>query len=323
MELVDEINKCKNEVSTLLVNFTIGSGTTSDLEKKKSFLLDYAKLTYEYYFNKMMIDETNEDIFTWRNSAIQITLILLSDFNLGARKIIGFAETSEYDTIKIIDAIDYKLPYTFYTKFNDEEMISYLVQNSIISDLSENVILASIDTKIRHIDHWAKNWLLKEVENVDIIAKPSIELIDFNKSIIRAKRYDLEELMNFVNNQQFSAELDECLYAFNNQKWFICATGLGGVLEHLLYLVLEKNNMIDRNFPSNATISDYISYMKRSPIKMEKRQQTMIKNIFNIRNSVSHFNQGFTSKDQCTYLMNGIKDIFDNYYNKDFNISDN
>ena len=54
--------------------------------------------------------------------------------------------------------------------------------------------------------------------------------------------------------------------------------------------------------------------------KLKKREKTYLRGLFLIRNSVSHYNQGFTSKDQCTNLMNGIKNIFNNYYVKDFNL---
>lgn len=323
MDIVKKLNRYENELLGLFLTFRVNGNNVSDIEKNKSSLLEYAKLAYNYYYNKMQINENQEDMFAWKKSAIKISLILIADFDIGRYKVLGFAEASKFDTIEIVDAIDHDLPYTFYKKFTNLEKISYLVQNSIISELTDDLILASAQTEVTDMHNWAKSFLLEEINNIDTLTKPSIELINFNDSIIRAKRYDLEELMYFVNNQQFTAELNECLYAYNNQKWFVCATGLGGVLEHLLYLVLEKNDMIDRSFPSNATISDYISYMKKPPVKMERRQQTMIKNIFNIRNSVSHFNQGFTSKDQCTYLMNGIKDIFDNYYNTDFSLSDN
>ncbi|MDO0920469.1 MULTISPECIES: hypothetical protein [unclassified Enterococcus] len=320
MELVDEIKRINKEVGSILSDYVVGHETVATLEKKKDLLLDLAKLSYQFYLNKLEIEDINEDFFAWKNSNVLITLVLLSDFELGYRTTIGFAETSEENEIKIVDATNFDLPYSFYKKFKGTEKISYLHQKSIISIDPEKIIISSLKNDIKFIDFWAKRWVLKEFENIDTFIMPSIELLNFNESIIRAKRYNFEEMLTEINNEQFTIEFDECLYAYNNEKWFVCAAGLGGILEHLLYLILEKNNMIDNNFPDDATAKVYIEYLSRKPINLRKREKTHLRSLFLIRNSVSHYNQGFTSKDQCMSLLNGIKNVFNNYYRKDFNL---
>lgn len=199
--------------------------------------------------------------------------------------------------------------------------IKFLIAQKCIPDISDTII------KIRSSTAQVLNFSLRSGpqmrKTIDTLISTPASLTDFNKMTLRAKRYNFEEMLQTINNKQFEIEFDECLYCYNNQKWFVCAAGLGSILEHLLYLILEKNKMIDSNFPDDATAKIYIEYMSRKPISIKKRERTNLKTLFLIRNSVSHYNQGFTSKQQCAFLMDGIKDVFNNYYVKDFNLDNN
>ncbi|NGY80458.1 hypothetical protein F6Y02_41050 (plasmid) [Bacillus megaterium] len=74
----------------------------------------------------------------------------------------------------------------------------------------------------------------------------------------------------------------------------MCAAGLGSVLEHLLYLAIEKHvPEKDIKTNENSTASEYIGQLKKSPFNINKRDVSHLKNIFAYRNSVSHFNKGF------------------------------
>ncbi|NGY80546.1 hypothetical protein F6Y02_41570 (plasmid) [Bacillus megaterium] len=95
----------------------------------------------------------------------------------------------------------------------------------------------------------------------------------------------------------------------------MCAAGLGSVLEHLLYLAIEKHvPEKDIKTNENSTASEYIGQLKKSPFNINKRDVSHLKNIFAYRNSVSHFNKGFFSKEMCDHLLSGIKIAFDKYY---------
>lgn len=287
----------------------------------KNDLLEYAKANYLYELKLLEPDESTSDIFFWYRKPVKIWCIGINDSYIGERRILNFATKNEEDAIEMIDAVQITTSTKFY-KMNILQKISFLIEKNIIPDISNNIIHSSLN-RIPYMGSWAEVWVEKEANNIDSLIKSPAEIIDFNKSIIRAKRYNFEEMLAVINNDQFTMEFDECLFAYNNQKWFVCAAGLGGILEHLIYLTLEKNNLIDSNFPDDATAKIYIEHLSRKPIKMKKREKTHLRSLFLIRNSVSHFNQGFTSKDQCQTLMNGIRDFFNNYYIKDFNLDDN
>lgn len=317
LELEEKIKSTQQDVITWIVDFWHDTTKFTNISANKEKILDFAKLYYNYQVRLFEPDTSSEDLFFWHNNHVKIWIVGIKDKKIGENSTLLFATSSDIDEIETINCVDQTSSPIFYKIDSPKQQIQFLIDNKLIPDISKKTVSSSINNQ-SGVNYWINSWVKTEETNAESLIVPSTELIDFNKVKIRAKRYDFKEMIDIIADKQFTIELDECLYAYNNEKWFVCAAGLGGVLEHLLYLVLDKNNMIDKQFPDNATYSDYIGYMKKDPINIGSRQKTMIKNIFNIRNSVSHFNQGFTSKDQCSYLMSGIKEIFNNYYLKEF-----
>lgn len=317
-----DLEQLEKEALNINVNMWESGQFPQDLDHAKDVLLNYSKRKYLSLTDRMNLDENDKELFSWLVGGIRFHYILVSDLRFKAMTEI-LIEKSDEDEIVFHDCIDITSKYSL-SILRGSEKKKYLLSEGCIEGVSiEDLIPFTVEENSIAIKDLIPRWVEKEFRQVDQLIAPSIESINFNQAIVRSKKYDLDSMFEIINNPQFVAELQECIYSYEHGKWFVCAAGLGGVLEHLLYLILEKNNMLDRSFPDNATYHDYVSYMAKEPISIPKREKTMIKNIFNIRNSVSHFNQGFTSKDQCTYLMNGIKDIFNNYYVKEFSIDDN
>lgn len=269
----------------------------------------------------------NSDLFFWYNNPASIFLVLSSSGRNNHCNIDIFMKkqnsSSGGDKFTILD----------YRKETDNYQIknlgaysrlSYLLDIKFFSEINdyENIIDASIKAGYLDSRSFISSLIDSEYKNsVSTLSTTLVEKVDFNKLRIHADKYQFEMMIESINNTQFSAELSECLEAYEQEKFYICAAGLGGVLEHLMYLTLEKNNMIDRSFPDNATYQDYVAYFGRAPMNIDKRQKTYIKSVFMIRNSVSHFNSGFTGKDNCQSLMSGIRNIYANYYAQEFSLS--
>ncbi|MCZ6910062.1 MAG: hypothetical protein O7C56_03265 [Rickettsia endosymbiont of Ixodes persulcatus] len=56
-------------------------------------------------------------------------------------------------------------------------------------------------------------------------------------------------MVDDVDNDQFADELFECLFAYENEKWFLCSSSLGPLIEELMYLTLKNynNHELDKN----------------------------------------------------------------------------
>ncbi|MEK4666537.1 hypothetical protein [Niallia sp. FSL R7-0271] len=145
--------------------------------------------------------------------------------------------------------------------------------------------------------------------------QPAFEGINFNSLQIHKDLYNFTEMTRAIGNDQFTLELNECLNSYENEKFFVCAAGLGSVLEHLLYLSIEKH-VSEENIKTNenSTASEYIAQLKKEPFLISKREVSHLKGIFAYRNSVSHFNKGIFNKDMCDQILAGIKLCFDQYY---------
>lgn len=121
-------------------------------------------------------------------------------------------------------------------------------------------------------------------------------------------------LMNLIN----------VFFAYEHEKWFLCATGLESCLEHLMLIILtnydnsgyrnEKNERLFKGFPKKLTVQDYVRCFKKNPINITSRQATFINLLFMARNSIDYHNTGKTQKNLCDLLLDGISDMYNDYY---------
>lgn len=201
-----------------------------------------------------------------------------------------------------------------------------------IRQASTNFTFSDFDEKKNNdifFEEWAKEWVDKEydaAQEAEEHSTPVQKFPDFpnTKQRFFIDRYHFKDMLKSLNDSQFEDEFNQCLFAYENEKWFLCATGLGSCLEHLMLIILtnyDKNGFKDKkgkrllkDFPKNPTAYDYVGYFKRAPINVTSRQATFINLLYMARNSVDHHNTGKTQKNLCDLLLNGISDMYNDYY---------
>lgn len=146
-----------------------------------------------------------------------------------------------------------------------------------------------------------------------LITQNKIEKFPLTQTKLFVDTYHFDQMLSTLNDNQFTDEFNQCLFAYQNQKWFLCAAGLGSCLEHLMLLTLSNYHK-ETQLGRNPTAKDYLKAFTKEPIKLESRQQTFIDALFRLRNSVDHHNSGITSKRICDTLLDGISDVFNEYY---------
>ncbi|QGH35120.1 hypothetical protein GI584_14175 [Gracilibacillus salitolerans] len=278
----------------------------------------YAIAKEEYFKNVREIigdNQTNEILFSWMTSDLTLHFAHVHNSNNLAPVI--FATIFMGEKCKVYDAIDITNTFLFRRERNVKTKLSYLFGKDLFDFDPDQILensLHSSEVNTNPISYAAK---YVEVEyksaSRDLQIQP-IELVDFNELRLHIDQYNFEDMLEKIDIDQFNAEFIECLYAYNHQKFYIAATGLGGVIEHLLHIILEKQESLPPNFSKSPTHKDYIALMKKEPFSVDKRQKQYLDSLFAIRNSVSHYNSGFTSKSFCDYLLQGVRNIFDNYY---------
>ena len=176
---------------------------------------------------------------------------------------------------------------------------------------------------------WAQRWVDKEYDETQKAESMSTLVQSFpnfpdTKQRFFIDRYHFKDMLDTIDDSQFTDEFNQCLFAYELEKWFLCATGLGSCLEHLMLIILTnydnngyrdaKGDRIFKGFPKNPTAQDYVRYFKKEPINITSRQATFINLLFTARNSVDHHNTGKTQKNLCDLLLDGISDMYNDYY---------
>lgn len=270
----------------------------------------------EYAFEIIGEDKRHFDLFSWITSDLTMHFVHIESQNERKQPIIFTTKYLGEDYI-VHDATHLTNSFLDKMENNKKVILTKLFQKDFFDFESKEIISCSFgysDVGIRPHDY-ASRYVRDEYNQAkESLNARSIELIKFNDTKLYKDFYDFESLLKELDNKQFEAELLECIDCYNHEKFFVSAAGLGAVLEHLLHIIIEKHNVEKTAFPKNPTHKDYIAHMKKEPINIDNRQKSYIDSLFTLRNSVSHFNKGFTSKSICNQMMDGIVNIFNNYY---------
>ena len=87
-------------------------------------------------------------------------------------------------------------------------------------------------------------YLIEMINNMDIKDKLRLAICmsqDKWSGLIYNTKENYEKfdsMLKDIDDSQFTDEFNQCLFAYENEKWFLCAVGLGSCLEHLMYIIL-------------------------------------------------------------------------------------
>lgn len=206
-----------------------------------------------------------------------------------------------------------------FEKLTLKQRIVWLIDHNLLKMKMQDIIQCSIDDTLSNdkanLLKLGENWAKKEYEqtNATLQKETPVEKFSTTNQKFFIDRYHFDDMLNSINDDQFTDEFNQCLFAYNHEKWFLCATGLGSCLEHLMYIIIANYGDF-KNLGKNPTFKDYIAKFKQPPISISSRQATFISLLFMARNSVDHHNTGNTQKNICDLLLDGISDIYNDYY---------
>lgn len=298
----------------------------SDLNlSKENLKLAYNLIHQDYksFLNDLCrTSETLKDYFSWARPILDIHIVYFKERSHNSRKsrMQFFSKRNDSQgTIIVHDLTKKDIPFptlNLISNFKHKEFLKILIQDEFLKVKSEDILDLGVfgvggierDLGPKFFDREYNHNVLPQTD------KPT-GIVKFNDLSIHKALYDFEDMLKNIKNDQLTFELEDCIYAYEIKKFFLCACGLGSVIEHLLALCIEKH-MEPKNIRlgSNATAQDYIAHLRKEPFNISARETNHLKNIFSYRNSVSHFNKGYTNKMTCDNMLNGIRHIFENYY---------
>ncbi|CAH0416150.1 hypothetical protein KAR50_05755 [Periweissella fabaria] len=264
------------------------------------------------------LEESLNPMYSWKNNNLKITFLAITLQNVDFIDLLALVQKNDENNINFIDLTAKTNSFDFFSiSTSTESRLQFLFNKELIDFEKENIIAAASasNTFSFGIKNWISKWVSNEYNgNVSELKLPSKDLIDFDSVSLHRAKFEFDDMLATLNNEQFSAELNEVLFGYNQKKWFIAAAGIGSLLEHLMHLTL-KNYKDLKGLRKDPTAHDYINKFDASQhITFDSRQHSYINTLFSIRNSVSHHNDGFTGKEQCDQLLSGVKNIFTNYY---------
>ncbi|RRG06410.1 MAG: hypothetical protein DUD28_03060 [Lactobacillus sp.] len=284
-------------------------------EETEAVVLATLRKAYETEIDRMHIDADNDKVFfSWLAQPMTVYFLFIPQSVSNAMQgILCFAVNSNNNNVKLIDYKGKIEEYAF-KKYDAKKQLSFLINQKLLDVQPESIcaiIRAGIQTNLVSIgETWAQDEYKRAGSH---FKKPVIETLNFNELGLHAAKYEFNTVIQEIADQQFTAELNECLSAFEHEFYYVCAAGLGGVLESILYFSLDNYKLIDRSFPKDPTIFDFIRILKSNKI-INRRDENYIKSNFLIRNSVSHHNSGFTNVSQCQTMMLGVRNLFSTVY---------
>lgn len=294
------------------------NANTEDKEVLEEFLLE-SKKAYSDEIKKISLDDDDKIYFAWLQSYIHIYLIRISD-SMNFNQIVVMATKVENDSKNEITYID-KTQETDNGHFihsNEDQKLSMLFDTydlkKVINPeavIKKSVYFMSVGSSP---ELWINRWVDREMEHTKKhFSLPPIDL-RFNNLGLHTQKFKLNQIIKAVNDEQFNRELEECMTVFEEEYYYPAAAGLGGIMESLLYKTLENYQRTSHKIlGSDPTLLDYLGALKRFNL-IDRRQSNRIRASFTIRNSISHYNQGFTEVSDIETMLHGIENIFTTLY---------
>lgn len=263
---------------------------------------------------KKSADRSDYNLFFWAKNPV--TIYLISDSNLG----LCFATQQngqEKDSIKLVDLRKQSdnLEYKNLSQF--DQKLSYFINKGFFNIQKQEKIIrpsafASTGYLITFIDYWCSNEY--KVANKQL-SLPAIDLSYSNENAIHQSKFEFREMLTNIDDEQFKAEFNEFLFGYNNERFFLAASALGSIIEHLMFLVLDNYRETKLLGNWHPTAKNYLSAFERSKhITFNDRDSSYFDNVFQTRNSFSHFNTGYALKSQCDMMLLGLSSLYRRFY---------
>lgn len=290
-------------------------------------ILSNMKKEYLAQINYIGVNPSDEARFSWaenRHLSFEMYHVFHRKLNLSDSSwcYLVLAKLSKEDSLQTIDLEEETHSFEF-EQLTNNEYLPYLISKHLVQK-SEQIVPTSVTTlfitppiegKLFRFKELAQNFAEREYKTTQkgLTARNVLEPFPVTKHEIFIDTYHFDDMLKRLNNNQFSDEFNQCLFAYTHEKWFLCAAGIGSCLENLMLLTLTNYNKATQ-LGRNPTAKDYLKAFTRDPICLDARQQTYIDTLFRLRNSIDHHNAGITSKRICDMLLDGVTNVFNEYY---------
>ncbi|MEF7456933.1 hypothetical protein [Pediococcus pentosaceus] len=287
----------------------------------------------ENVFKESKLGE-NKHLFTIQNNYFNFYKVLYNRPGIeNFEKDFIFSEISDahkdrYSVIKISSSLENDLNFPETSTL--ENILNFFIANEYIQGCSlEKVLPASISYFVNPKEY-AFEWIKSEYKNINLkLSNKQFELSKFNTNLLNRSKFEFEEIIEQVNDEQFTNYLEQCIGAYNKGWFYTAACSIGPLIETLLYKM--ATNYEDKPFKSaTLTHGNYAeklrhfnkktkNYPENQRIHFDHFEEVSLERNYLTRNAVSHYSTGFANEELVNNLFMALKDVYDRYYLPSYN----
>jgi hypothetical protein len=187
-----------------------------------------------------------------------------------------------------------------------------IIQNFSMRDVHLEYIPDRMDTFKEIYLNATKSWLQKSARSFQEHIKKPVSYYAKNASKYSYSLLDLQPLIEKVNDEDFSYQLEEAIAAYDNSLYLASCATLGVCLETLCKILLKKNKVKIKD--SDGTMLDKLAEMLRSHQIISYKFSSRINVCYKVRNMASHTSPGKVVQNDCHFIINTLHEIIDTYY---------
>lgn len=163
----------------------------------------------------------------------------------------------------------------------------------------------------RNLKHRIQSLIQNEIYEFKKISETKLSYFAKEAHKFPFSLLDLRPLVELVNDDDFSYQLDQAMAAYHQILFLPCAATLGVVLETLCIKILEINQINSK--PSDTQLSKLIEKLRNEKITT-RRDNTRLEVAYRMRNMAAHSSPGATLKEDCHFMLNVINTVAIEYF---------
>lgn len=300
-------------------------------KEKEQFIKDFRKKAEEVLHNTLGKGYDQYIHLFPFNNKFNFHIVRVDDFDN-----IIFAEINKNknDDVVLHDITKLATDNLNINTIHSSETIAYLFENDYLSNINQNnILINSIVSVSIHLNDnypspnsYARLWITGDYRKIsEKFTKRQFDVATFNSNLLNRSSFEFEKIIKDVNDDAFTDNLTQVLGAYNNGWFYVSASGIGGLMETLLYKTIvnyDLKKIKQTKKPTKIDYSEMLQQLNKKTAGYPRNQQIHYENFeslaltldFLTRNKVSHYSSFIINERHVNTLFSSLKDIYDRYY---------
>ena len=279
--------------------------------------------------------DQQKDLFSFTKSYFNFYIIKYNEVIIEREIIFAEITTNNYDSVIEKDFRKQTENDLNIDNLPIKQTLDYLIYKNILDEnflKEKEFVEASFQFKTKSPKLYANFWLKEEYsKDLKILPQTQASILRFDSAILNASIYNFSEIVNTVDDEQFTFNLNQILAAYNEGWFYVAASAVGGLIENLLYKTAVNYGKTDfKRTNDKLTKIDYVqklrelrrftqAFQEDQKIHFTDLDELTLDRDYLTRNAISHYNSGFVNKNEVHSLFVALKNTYTRYFLPSFN----